>query len=178
MALKAYNRWYRPKMWEVIIDHFSCGMINVVEVGTFEGHWVKGLLDNVPIVENVYSVDDLSKGPKVETIKKWLANVGKEAFQTAHLLVGKSKVWAKVFPEKIDLLYIDTSHDYVSAKRDLTLWYPKLHSGGLLMCHDAQEDGVNKAINWFERKNKLSFKYDVLGPIGKPEIETAYTVKP
>jgi hypothetical protein len=54
-----------------------------------------------------------------------------------------------------DWVYLDASHDYKSVCEDLTVWYPKVKSGGYFMGHDYM-DGV------------LS---------GSPDISTIFEVK-
>ena len=40
---------------------------------------------------------------------------------------------ARLFPEEhFDWLYLDATHTYAAAKRDLELWYPKVRVGGLV----------------------------------------------
>ena len=49
----------------------------------------------------------------------------------------------------IDIIYIDASHDYESAKEDIELWFPKVKKGGMLVGHDYKIEyfGVVKAVN-------------------------------
>jgi glycosyltransferase involved in cell wall biosynthesis len=42
--------------------------------------------------------------------------------------------------------FIDAAHDYESVKRDIAAWLPKVRQGGILAGHDAEWEGVQKAI--------------------------------
>ena len=46
---------------------------------------------------------------------------------------------AKLFPDgHFDWIYLDATHTYAEAKRDLEAWYPKVRTGGLVSGHDYQ----------------------------------------
>lgn len=57
-----------------------------------------------------------------------------------YLMLQKSTLEAaKTFPDgHFDWLYLDATHSYAEAKRDLEAWYPKLRVGGLMSGHDYQ----------------------------------------
>lgn len=42
----------------------------------------------------------------------------------------------RVADESLDFIYVDAGHDYLSVRRDLNAWYPKLRKGGLMSGHD------------------------------------------
>jgi predicted O-methyltransferase YrrM len=50
-------------------------------------------------------------------------------------------------PDKIDLLWIDGSHDYKDVKDDFLLYFPKLRDGGVVAWHDYKWQGV-KQFTW------------------------------
>jgi hypothetical protein len=45
----------------------------------------------------------------------------------------------------IDFLYVDGNHSYEAVLQDITLYYPKVKSGGLIIFDDYSEPGVEKA---------------------------------
>lgn len=50
-------------------------------------------------------------------------------------------------PEKIDLLFIDTSHEYQATLDEIAAYLPRLTPGGLIALHDSiSQDGVRRAI--------------------------------
>lgn len=68
-----------------------------------------------------------------------------------------SQTAAKQFPDTFfDWIYLDADHSYLACKADLTVWYPKLKSGGIFAGHDfvdglfpTGEYGVKSAVEEF-----------------------------
>lgn len=64
-------------------------------------------------------------------------------------LIETSEQASRRFADRtVGLVYIDGLHDYESVRRDIELWMPKVHSGGILSGHDYCNDhpGVMKAV--------------------------------
>ena len=62
--------------------------------------------------------------------------------------------------EKVDFVYIDTSHDYETTRDELRLYFPIVKKGGMIAGHDIEnrpekENGVFKAVSEFALKNNL-----------------------
>lgn len=62
-----------------------------------------------------------------------------------------------------DFIYIDAIHTYEAAQQDISMWYPKLKSGGILAGHDyldgifhGQEYGVKRAVTEFASAHGLT----------------------
>jgi predicted O-methyltransferase YrrM len=52
-----------------------------------------------------------------------------------------------ILPTKIDLLFIDTSHEYKDTLDEITAYLPRLVPGGMIALHDSiSQDGVRRAI--------------------------------
>jgi len=51
--------------------------------------------------------------------------------------------------ESLEFVYVDASHYYENVKNDLTYWYPKVKSGGVIAGHDYQYAGVKLAVDEF-----------------------------
>jgi len=50
-------------------------------------------------------------------------------------------------PKTIDLLFIDTSHEYRDTLNEIAAYLPKLAPGGLIVLHDSiSQDGVRRAV--------------------------------
>lgn len=74
------------------------------------------------------------------------------------ILHGDSEEMAKeITPGHFDWIYIDTKHDYLSVKKELHIWWPKLRSGGMFSGDDYGDKsrrwanrfgGVAKIYNW------------------------------
>ena len=58
-------------------------------------------------------------------------------------------------PNNLDFVYIDGNHTYEFAKKDLTLYYPKIKNGGVLAGHNFEINylGVVKAVLEFAEKH-------------------------
>ena len=69
--------------------------------------------------------------------------------------------------ESLDFVFIDALHDYSHVQQDLSLWYPKLKSGGLFAGHDynGRMDkkgvyGVKRAVDEFAELYKLEVHHE------------------
>jgi hypothetical protein len=49
----------------------------------------------------------------------------------------------------VDLILVDAAHDYDSVKGDLDAWYPKIRTGGFVVCDDYEPGwpDVMRAVN-------------------------------
>ncbi|MBN2711057.1 MAG: class I SAM-dependent methyltransferase [Planctomycetes bacterium] len=63
----------------------------------------------------------------------------------------------------LDFAYIDALHSYEAVKEDISLWYPKIRSGGIISGHDYldgriyEEDfGVKTAVDEFVKEKGLA----------------------
>jgi len=84
-----------------------------------------------------------------------------------------------------DFIYIDANHQYSSVWEDLTLWWPKLRSGGFLAGHDIVmpnaafggcEHWVQSAVMKFAEHNGLEVWLVTEGDSGRPW--SYYMIKP
>ncbi len=63
------------------------------------------------------------------------------------LMEGDSIKIARHIPNQhLAFCFIDASHDYESVRKDITAWTPKIRKGHCIAGHDAQWDGVKKAV--------------------------------
>jgi len=67
----------------------------------------------------------------------------------------------------IDFVYIDALHDYTSVKRDITLFYPKVKSGGIFAGHDYGSDwpGIIQAVDEFCAENNYELHLTTDEPV-------------
>lgn len=74
-----------------------------------------------------------------------------------------STVAASDIQEELDFVYLDWRHHYEAVKEDISIWYPKITSWGVLSGHDYM-DGINSegsifwvksAVDEFVLENKL-----------------------
>ena len=168
---------YGSVMWDFIKDKLGNDIGVVVELGSYEGHWASGLLNNINIGK-LFSIDIWPKERDfVQFCGRWFENVGDHAFENAFPLRGETLEWVHVLPQKefVDLLFVDACHKRNAVIEDLTAWYPRVYDGGLILMHDAvrgkRKDGVYNAVNIFFRDKKEKPRIAKLGPrVGFPSF--------
>lgn len=141
---------YTEGMWNLINDHFKKGEIPIaVEIGSRRGAWSQGLLQNTK-VEHLFCVDPWPGRMGHGNLSAWLRrNPPGDIFKRVHPLIAPSSFVAAWFPYKVDLLFIDGLHDADSVETDLKAWVPFVKSGGLVLGHDYNQDGVREAVDAF-----------------------------
>lgn len=127
------------------------GQIEVVEVGSFVGGSTLSLAVPGAIVHCVDTWDG-STGLDVINIaynerekgvfETFCRNMGQRLFFSVWPHVGESLFYAKVWPRKADLVFLDASHDYDSVKADIAAWAPLVKPGGILCGHDYKARGI------------------------------------
>ena len=82
---------------------------------------------------------------QVNTLPLFLKNIKKFNLQDHIEPMVMTSVDASVnVPDNLDLIFIDGSHTFESARNDYLYWKPKLRSGGVLAIHDvydSEEEG-------------------------------------
>jgi len=128
------------------------------EIGVKEGRFIAHMLQNYPNLK-MYAVDPWESQPEGnETYKEWnFNNIYKEyqqkvkpyADRCTELKMYSEKAADLVEDNSLDFVFIDAQHDYDSVKRDISLWQPKVKTGGILSGHDYNPKfpGVVKAVN-------------------------------
>lgn len=58
----------------------------------------------------------------------------------------------------IDFLFIDTAHEFKHVEKEISLWYSKVKSGGIISGHDYFYPGVMRAVKDFSRKYDISIR--------------------
>jgi len=106
-----------------------------------------------------YSTDSTSDVPS-EDFEVIYAEV-KERFESRYPgrfeILRKTSVDAhKEVPDDLDFVFIDATHEYDSVMEDLSLWFPKVKSGGLISGHDwnSKFRGVINAVTEFFTKHQ------------------------
>lgn len=121
---------------------------NIVEIGSFRGGSAQ-LFGTANTEANIYCVDpwDIECEGYIyngDIYKEFSQNVTN--FKNVIPLRGKSDVVAQLFSERINLLFIDGDHSYRGCLTDLQSWYPKLAAASYCILHDANREGVRRAI--------------------------------
>ena len=79
----------------------------------------------------------------VDTLPTLLKNIQKFRFEEVILpIVNSSELASKEIENNIDLVFIDGSHTFESAKKDYVSWKNKIRIGGILAIHDVYDSEV------------------------------------
>ncbi len=63
------------------------------------------------------------------------------------------------FNESLDFVYIDADHSYNAVLSDMTIWYPKIRTGGIVSGHDFTTTSVSEAVKLFCQKTRIEKLY-------------------
>lgn len=133
--------WHRGHVIADLIKKNN--LINVVEVGVFNGCTAEFVLKRCPNVSYI-GVDSYKHKDTVVTFMPMSLNQAKdEAFKifckypSAKLLISDSLKVAREFKDgELDLVFLDADHTYKAVKKDIAAWWPKIKKGGILAGHD------------------------------------------
>ena len=168
------NYEIRP-MINFVKNHLQGSFIGV-EIGVQAGKNAKSILDTLNI-KRLYLVDPYIEfyqpqtgtgaTKEVQEIHKRNAKKRLEKYKDKIEFVEKlSSEAAGLFGDNsLDFVYIDGNHDYDFVIQDITLWYPKVRSGGVIGGHDFGINwvGVVEAVLEYRDKHNLKLygdKYD------------------
>lgn len=117
-----------------------------VEVGVAEGNYAKDLLtlwhgDYVMVDRwcHIDGYDDIMNGPDEEHELRYRQAMAVAApyGERVKVLRMESVAAAATFADKsLAFVYLDGDHSFDGVRRDLTAWWPKVQSGGILAGHD------------------------------------------
>lgn len=124
----------------------NLGFKKGAEVGSFKGYFSNTIMNSWS--GNLYMVDVWRPLSKEEYDDSSNHQEHKEAYSDAmnsikgfedrcFMLRMKSEYATELFQDgSLDFVYIDANHSYEGVKLDISLWYPKVKSGGLVCGHD------------------------------------------
>lgn len=161
----------------------------VAEIGVAEGSFSKELLDAG--VERLFMVDAWTHLPSVtgdgNFPQEWHDKNYNCAFNKvqpygwrAKLLRGLSVEMANNVPDdSLDMLYLDAGHFYQAVSDDLTAWYPKVKSGGIVAGHDylCKDYQVKEALEYFIMANRIITTVHIIPETHKNDA-SFYFIKP
>lgn len=82
---------------------------------------------------------------------------------SVELIQSNSSDFLSLLPdEHLDIVYVDADHEYDGVKKDLTISYDKVKSGGFICGHDyvsPRFEGVVRAVNEFCEDKNLTINY-------------------
>ena len=98
----------------------------------------------------------------VDTLPTLLKNIQKFQFEEVILpVVNSSELASKEIQNNIDLVFIDGSHTFESARKDYVSWKNKIRIGGILAIHDVYDsevEGGQAPREIFEKALSENFK--------------------
>jgi predicted O-methyltransferase YrrM len=120
----------------------------IVEIGSFTGGSACLFAKAAPGA-TIYCVDPwsrrLSRFLNIDNVYElFLENTAK--YPNIRPLRGLSEDIARTFDLPVDLLFIDGDHSFSGVSTDLKCWCPKLAPESFMVCHDANREGVRRAI--------------------------------
>jgi predicted O-methyltransferase YrrM len=120
------------------------GPRNIVELGTWTGNsafaWLACPNTFVWAIDNVDNASSLREDVKRYGWENRLSFLKGDSVAWATPLESKllgPPAWGWSSEPFIDLLYIDTSHEYLQTRREIEAWLPHLKHGGWLVLDDA-----------------------------------------
>lgn len=118
----------------------------VVELGTWQGRSLSWILDYCKDTKTtIYTIDNWAGKNEKEleeiyepAFKSYISNLKKlGGFGYVKIIRSDSIEAAKKFKdESVDIVLIDTSHEYEQTKNEINIWWPKIRHGGEMMGHD------------------------------------------
>jgi SAM-dependent MidA family methyltransferase len=142
-----------------------------LELGVFQGNFSHTLLNNTKLYmylidswryfevgyKDIRNQQDEIHNLNMATVVSRLRKFENRYTLIRDLSVNANKIFANEF---FDFIYIDANHSYISAKKDIEAWYPKLKIGGIFAGHDYLDKPpqfeVKKAVDEFAQNNNLT----------------------
>jgi hypothetical protein len=81
----------------------------------------------------------------IKPIEKYVTVLRNTSEEASNIIVDQS----------LDAIFVDASHEYQDVLKDLSLWRPKVKSGGIFAGHDYDWSSVRQAVHDFAQKNQL-----------------------
>lgn len=156
------------------------------EIGVLEGSYSRALCRYNPELK-LYCIDAWGLVDKRESMRAFHLKMYERAkrklsFHTSILIRKPSIEAVKQFTDdSLDFVYIDANHSYDAVKEDITIWTPKVRSGGIVSGHDYNLPDVSRAVIEYAEKNNLkvmSTDCDRINPRTKGIEYSWYFIKP
>lgn len=156
------------------------------EIGILEGSYSRALCRYNPELL-LYSIDGwdlLENNTKRKKYQLWYYERAKNKLAPHNVVIIKelSTEAVKRFENgSLDFVYIDASHSYPAVKEDITIWTPKVRSGGIVSGHDYNLPDVSRAVCEYAEKNNIkvmSTDCDKINPRTKQTEYSWYFIKP
>lgn len=136
----------------------------VVEVGSWLGASTRHIATLLPNGGKIYAVDtwlgsiEHQGDPRLPILyQQFLSNVIHTHLTDKIIPVRMESLKAAEYLQglKVDLVYLDASHDTASVLMDLRAWYPYIQGHGIICGDDWGWDSVKTAVRIFAQENGL-----------------------
>lgn len=137
----------RASVWSDIVDHLPelhatvlrYPQARVLELGTRTGNSTAALLAaTAEVGGHLWSVDVAEV-----SVPNWWAETG---YWTLVLGNDLDRGVLDALPERVDVLFLDTSYAYDQTLAELRTYVPRVASGGTVLCHDTELEGPDPAF--------------------------------
>lgn len=150
------------EMYNLLVKKSS--FLPIVEVGVYAGKSLIYLVDRLEQsgLNNVVIGVDTYNYFSIETVKENFRKCEVSLSNIIFLPI-KSPEACRCFGDKeVGSVYIDGDHSYAAVRDDLSNWYDKVYSGGILAGHDYFDKdypGVKQAVDEFALNRNLTTKF-------------------
>lgn len=134
---------------------------NIVELGTRAGNSALALLAGAMESNGSLTSYDVDASCKAWALRTMGLPAGHLALKRWKFVCKSSMAGFRDWKDRtISLLFIDTTHDYASTLKELTLWAPKVSPRGVICGHDYADSrrrktfGVDRAVAEHQRQTK------------------------
>ncbi len=158
----------RPALKKLRNKHNLVG----AEIGVFHGNYALIYLKDLDI-KKVVLIDPYKEYENYDRYtSEALSGAKKDAHEKLNIYVDKI-TWIELMSaeavelidfESLDFVYIDGNHGYQPVLQDVTLYYPKVKTGGLVSGHDYRSvvrNNVADAIDEFCKNHNLKHHVDI-----------------
>jgi len=140
-------------------EGFTVGL----EIGVQKGLYSEHLLKHWPSCKKFYAIDPWLKQTNYVDLANLEQDAQEQLYQETKQRLSQfgdkvvilrdfsTKVIDKFADESIDFIYIDARHDYNGVTQDMSYYYPKLKTGGIMAGHDymdMEDFGPNPNQRW------------------------------
>lgn len=143
-----------------------------IEVGAWKGKSLVYLYDRIEdlgkrldiIAVDTFKGDD--ETGRTNVLPDFVNNIGERKIHWHEM---DSRAAAEMYLDgELDGVFIDAAHDYENCKADIAAWLPKVKEGGFIGGHDADSEGVQKALSEFDFEYATAGRCWVKLPKEKP----------
>jgi predicted O-methyltransferase YrrM len=166
---------HQQQLYKFTRDDFA-GMLRVLgmntgaEIGVFQGVYSETLLAANPKLK-LYSIDPWLADPPTGVDEKQIQKAFAAAmnrlgpYKNSYVIRKKSAEAVHQFSDRsLDFVYIDGAHDFDSCYEDLSIWSPKVKTGGIIAGHDynyysspyGKHYGVIEAVNTYVYQHQIT----------------------